>query len=185
MKKLLLATLIAGAFLFSSETKAQVRLNVNLSVGARPGWGLPGNHAGNYYYLPEIDSYYDIPNRQFIYLDRGNWTFGAQLPVMYRDYDLYNGYKVVINEPRPYLNCNIYRSRYSRYYNTYRRPVFIAQGPVYRIGDDRNYRGRDDGRYDRRFDNDRNNRYDRDDRNDRGRGDDRDNDRGRSRRGRG
>lgn len=127
MKKLLLITMIVAAFLFNTETKAQVRLNLNVNIGERPNWGVPGNYAGDYYYLPEIDSYYDIPRQQFIYFDGGGWMYASSLPYQYRDYDLYNGYKVVINEPRPYLNCQVYRQRYSRYYNTYRRPEFIMQ----------------------------------------------------------
>ena len=192
--------MVMSALLFMNETKAQVRFNVNVNIGARPNWGLAGNYAGDYYYLPEIDTYYDIPHRQFIYLDGGNWIFASELPYMYRDYDLYRGFKVVVNEPRPYLNCNVYRSRYSNYYNTYRRPVIIdqRQASTYgRFDNDRYTPGRNDRYYDARrgnehFDrNDRNDRYDRDhndrdDHHDRGRGNERgrDNDRGGNHRGR-
>jgi hypothetical protein len=190
MKKLLLTAMMVGAFLATQETNAQVRVNLNVNIGNRPAWGIPGAYAGDYYYLPEIDTYYDIPRRQFIYFDAGNWVFAAELPYSYRGYDLYRGYKVVINEPRPYLRCDVYRTRYNQYYNTYRRPGVVVQRPVYppdRYEIDRyhsgsrDYRGRDD---DRRRDYYRD---DRDDRNDRGRGNgngrDRDHDRGRRGRG--
>ncbi|MES2004252.1 MAG: hypothetical protein V4450_07010 [Bacteroidota bacterium] len=190
MKKLLLTTFAIVAFLSYTETKAQVHVNLNVNIGSRPNWGLPGNYAGNYYYLPEIDTYYDIAQRQFVYFDGRDWAFSYELPYAYRDYDLYGGYKVVINEPRPYLNCNVYRTRYSNYYNTYRRPAMVARGPVYRIGDDRNARGWNDDRFDRRRESDRDNRYSREDndrreRDDRGRGNDHDNGHGWGRRGRG
>lgn len=186
MKKLLLTSLILVATLATQETNAQVRVNLNVNIG-RPAWGLPGNYTGDYYYLPEIDTYYDIPRRQFIYFDAGNWVFAAELPYSYRGYDLYRGYKVVINEPRPYLHCDVYRTRYNPYYNTYRRPAVVVQRPVYppvRYEIDRyhsggrNYRIRDD---DRRRDD-----Y-RDDHDDRGRGNgrDRDRDHDRGKRGRG
>lgn len=123
MKKLLLTTTAMIAFLFFTEVKAQLGLHININVGTRPAWGIPGNNAGDYYYLPEIDTYYDIPHRQFIYFDAGNWRFSYTLPAAYRYYDLNRGYKVVINEPRPYLHYNVYRAKYSRYYNTYHEPV--------------------------------------------------------------
>lgn len=175
MKKILFTTLLFSAIVSFQQSKAQVRFNVNVNIGNRPNWGVPGNYAGDYYYLPEIDAYYDIPRRSFVYLQGNNWVFSTSLPFMYRDYDLYHGYKVVVNEPRPYLHAGFYRNRYSQYYNTFRRPSVIEQYPGNRYGrDDRDYRDRDD--HYQRFDRD-----DRDDREDRGRGNDHDH----GRRGRG
>ncbi len=173
MKKLLLTTLLFSAIVSFQNANAQVRLNVNVNIGARPSWGIPGNYAGDYYYLPEIDTYYDIPRREFVYLQGNHWVFSASLPLGYRDYDLYRGYKVVVNEPRPYLRGNFYRTRYSQYYNTYRRPAVIVQYPGRAYGhdyhNDRIYRDRDD-QY-RRNDHDRRDDHDRDgNRNHRGRG---------------
>lgn len=174
MKKLLLSAMFVTAFFINNESQAQVRFNINLNVGARPAWGLPGNYAGDYYYLPEIDSYYDIPSRQFIYNDGRSWIYASALPYMYRDYDLYRGYKVVVNEPRPYLRGDFYRDRYRSQYNTYRTREM--SGPRY--DNDRYNRGRDDHDNGRRG-YERNDR-DRDDRNNRGRDHD---DRGRRGRG--
>ena len=191
MKKLLLTTaMVMGAFLFMNETKAQVRFNVNVNIGGRPNWGLIGNYAGDYYYLPEIDTYYDIPHRQFIYFDGGDWNYANELPYAYRGYDLYHGYKVVVNEPRPYLHGNVYRDRYRSYYNTYRQPVIVAQRPYYpnyRIDNDRYNRGREDDRFNRGREYDRDDHYERGRGNERGHDNDRgkDNDRGGNRRGRG
>ncbi|MES2371329.1 MAG: hypothetical protein V4557_02035 [Bacteroidota bacterium] len=174
MKKLLLTTaVVMGALLFNNETKAQVRIGVNVNIGTRPSWGLPGNYAGDYYYMPEIDTYYDIRHRQFIYLQGRNWVFANELPYMYRGYDLNRGYKVMINEPRPYLRGDVYRSKYGKYYDDYHRRNQSVWG---RNDNDRNNNGRDD-RFEKGRDNDRNDH-------DRGRGNDRD-DRGRNSRGRG
>jgi hypothetical protein len=172
MKKAVLLLLVIGTALTQETLTAQVRFNVNINIGGgRPAWGLPGNYAGDYYYFPEIDTYYDIPHRQFVYWNNGNWAFGYELPYWYRGYDLYRGYKVVINEPRPYLRCEVYRDRYRGWYNTWRRPV-APQPPVYVYRDGRGY-DRDRDRY---YERDR----DRDDR-DRDRDRDRDHDRGRRR----
>lgn len=157
MKKLLLSAMVLCGILFiSNETKAQVRIGVNVNIG-RPSWGVPGNYAGDYYYMPEIDTYYDIPHRQFVYFQGNNWVFAPELPYMYRGYDLNRGYKVVINEPRPYLHHNVYRTRYNSYYNNYNRPNVVIRNNG-RFDNDRNNNGRDD-RFERR-----------DDHHDRGRG---------------
>jgi hypothetical protein len=156
MKNLLLAAMVVGASFLSNKTEAQVRVNVNLNIG-RPSWGLPGNQVGDYYYLPEIDTYYDIAHRQFVYFDRGRWAYASALPYQYRGYDLARGYKVIVNEPRPFMRADWYRNRYKRYYNTYRAPMVMADKRNDRFDNDRFDRGRDNQRFDnRRDDNDRN-----------------------------
>jgi len=178
MKKFLLTTtMVLSAFLFTSETKAQIRLGFNLNLGGgRPSWGLQAS-AGDYYYMPEIDTYYDIPHRQFIYFQGNNWVTASSLPYQYRDYDLNRGFKVAINENRPYMHGDVYRNRYSSYYNNYHRNDAIAQR---RGGDnDRfdNNRGRDD-RFGGRREAERNDHFEKgrgNDRNDKGRNDDHNN----------
>ena len=100
---------------YARDTQAQLRLHVNLNIGSQPDWGPSGYNYAEYYYLPDIETYYYVPTRQFIYLSGRNWVFSYSLPPMYRDYDVYRGYKIVINEDRPYLQHNIYRSRYFEY----------------------------------------------------------------------
>jgi hypothetical protein len=153
MKKQILP-ILALVFLLAGTTQAQVRVNLNLNIGSRPAWGLPGNYTGDYYYFPEIDAYYCIPEQRFIYLDAGRWVFGAQLPYAYRNYDLYRGYKVVINEPRPYMRGQFYRERYGRGVVAYRPPVVVVdrRGDRDHWDDRRNDRRRDDDRWDNRRD---------------------------------
>ncbi len=151
MKKLLLPTVLFAAILLSGQAEAQVRLNVNVNIG-RPAWGLPGEYEGDYYYLPEIDTYYDIPHRSFVYLSNGRWTIGASLPGIYSDYDLYGGYKVVINESRPWYRGDYYRDRYHDYYVAYRRPVIVDNRyPAHYGGKwkEKFYNGHDNRKWDR------------------------------------
>src|SRR5262249_2228120 len=116
MKKMILITTILFACVAASEnSNAQVKVGVNINIGSQPEWGPVGYDYVDYYYLPDIDAYYYVPNRQFIYLSNGRWIFATSLPVSYRRYNLYSGYKVVINEPRPYLRGNVFRERYARY----------------------------------------------------------------------
>jgi hypothetical protein len=76
-------------------------------------WGPTGYDHVEYYYLPEMEVYYNVPQRRFIYLQGGYWISASSLPSRYRGYNLYNAYKVVVNEPRPYRNHQEYRERYS------------------------------------------------------------------------
>jgi len=113
MKKLIIA-LISGIIILSTQSsKAQVSVNINL--GLQPAWGPAGYDYVEYYYLPDIEAYYYVPRRQFIYLERGNWVYRSALPARYRSYNLYNGYKVVINSPRPYQYFSSHKAKYARY----------------------------------------------------------------------
>ena len=114
MKKLLVFTaLVTAGFIFN--TQAQVRVSVGINIGTQPAWGPAGYDHADYYYMPDMDVYYNVPQRQFIYFDNGQWLFAASLPPRYGSYDLYHSYKVVVNEPRPYLRGDFYRERYSSY----------------------------------------------------------------------
>jgi len=115
MKKFTILSILILSMAFLQETNAQVKLNVNLNVGNQPAWGPVGYDHVDYYYLPDIDAYYNVPQRQFIYLDGRDWAFSNSLPPRYSGYNLYNGYKVVVNEPRPYLRGDVYRGKYGKY----------------------------------------------------------------------
>ncbi len=103
------------AVLLSSTVEAQVSVNLNFNVDRQPVWGPTGYDHVEYYYLPDIDAYYYVPQHRFFYEERGRWIGRSSLPSRYRDYDLYNSYKVVVNEPRPYRNHETYREKYSSY----------------------------------------------------------------------
>jgi len=90
---------------FSGTTKAQVSVNINL--GSPPAWGPAGYTETRYYYLPDVESYYDVQNSMFIYYYGGGWVHRAYLPTYYQTYDLYAGYKVVLVDyhgPTPYVS---------------------------------------------------------------------------------
>ncbi|MET1055576.1 MAG: hypothetical protein ABWY16_09730 [Pedobacter sp.] len=110
MKKLLLIAAIGIGSLAAVPAKAQVSLSVN--IGLQPDWGPRGYNHVDYYYLPDVDSYYDVPTRQYVYLEGGSWVHRRYLPSRYRGYDLYGGRKIVINSRDPWLRHNDYRTRY-------------------------------------------------------------------------
>lgn len=52
--------------LISLDSQAQIKVNVN--VGTPPVWG-PVVTTQRYYFLPEIDTYYDIRDSQYLTLN--------------------------------------------------------------------------------------------------------------------
>jgi hypothetical protein len=117
MKTLKLITLGIMMLFASNSMNAQVSVNVNL--GLQPSWGPVGYSSVNYYYLPDIQAYYDVRQTQFIYLRNGGWIRSNHLPRQYRHYDLNRGYKVVLNNyhgSRPYYNYKHDRVKYYKGY---------------------------------------------------------------------
>ncbi len=115
MKKLLIgAGLILLSLGFAQKTEAQVRVGININIGDQPSWRVPGYNYVEYYYLPEIECYYYVPRHQFIYLSNGSWIFSYSLPFRYRNYNLYSGYKVVVNRPDAYNYFEQHRRKYGR-----------------------------------------------------------------------
>src|SRR3970040_1457325 len=120
--------------LVSSTTQAQV--SVSLNIGTAPSWGPSGYAEAEYYYLPDVQAYFDIRASQFIYFGSGRWVRSRYLPRQYRNYDLNSGYKVVLNDyhgNRPYSN---YHNDRVRYYKGYRGGNHRVIGQRY---DDRRY----------------------------------------------
>lgn len=104
---------IAILIVFTSSVKAQILANIN--VTSPPPWGPAENTEVRYYYLPDIQSYYDVQSATFIYYGNGRWHRQTSLPSRYRNYDLYDGYKVIISDYRgesPYENFREHKKKY-------------------------------------------------------------------------
>jgi hypothetical protein len=112
MRRLLV---LVAAVLLSSTLNAQLRINLNFNVDRQPVWGPTGYDHVEYYYLPDIEVYYNVPQQRYYYNQRGRWISSSSLPSRYRGFDIYNSYKVVLNEPAPYRNHNKYREQYASY----------------------------------------------------------------------
>lgn len=104
-------------FITVSSLHAQVSVNVN--IGTPPAWGPVGYTDVRYYYLPDLEMYYDINASSYIYISNGKWTRARSLPRSYRNYDLYNEYKVVLTNYRgdsPYDNYKTHKVKYGKGY---------------------------------------------------------------------
>lgn len=133
MKK---SSILAALFLlflcsFSTNMKAQrVGIGVNITL---PYWAPQYDNIDRvqYYYLPDIESYYDVRNQEFVYLHDGNWLFSPQLPPYYSWYNFDNPFVVMLDYSvvQPWMHHNFYVEHYPRYYyrtvyrNAYNDPV--------------------------------------------------------------
>jgi len=115
MKKIIFAAaIILGCFSINAAN-AQVRLSVGINIGSQPEWGPTGYDHVDYYYMPDIDAYYDINAHQYVYYNNNVWVHTVSLPPRYANYDVYHGYKVVVNERTPWVHNDVYRKKYATY----------------------------------------------------------------------
>lgn len=113
MQRIIIFITILFTGSISNYTHAQV--NVSINIGVQPVWGPVGYDYAEYYYIPDIDAYYDVPNRNYVYYDNSRWVTMRSLPPRYQSIDLYSVHKVVINAPSPWTHHDQYRTQYSRY----------------------------------------------------------------------
>lgn len=150
MKKIIFIAALFISCLSFQLSHAQIRFHVNVNIGSQPEWGPVGYSHVDYYYMPDIDAYYYVPTHQYVYRENNIWVHRTYLPAQYRGYDVYHGYKVVINHPSPWL-------RHSYYHNTYASYRGRAGQSVIRDSRDARYsnhwhaspgRGHDNGHFD-------------------------------------
>jgi hypothetical protein len=172
MKKVILPL----ALLLSSALYqvADAQLNVRINIGSQPVWGPIGYDYVDYYYFPDADIYYNVPQGQYIYLDGPRWVSAFALPPRYRSFDPYRSYKVVINEPEPYRRNNIWHAKYYGYRGQSQQIIYNSHDPRYFVIErhpehNRWMQSRRSNDYGRRNDNGDRDRWDRNDnrRNDR------------------
>ena len=109
LPKFLLAVIALIAF---NTAQAQIKTTVTL-----PDWGVVGYDDARYYYIPDIETYYDVNGRQFVYMKNGRWEKSGALPVVYNDYDLYDGYKVILTDDKePYADYDNMKMKYAKGY---------------------------------------------------------------------
>lgn len=127
--KTLKKTFAAIAFLISLLGTTGCEPPNHLGIGiqySNPIWAPPYYSGVRYYYLPDIEVYYDLSGQDFIYLDNAQWIFSPVLPSIYRGYDLDNGFVIALNTGvyQPWLHHQYYVSHYPRYYyHNYYKPA--------------------------------------------------------------
>ncbi len=88
-----------------------------------PVWAPPYDNAQQvrYYYLPDMQCYYDVYMQQYVYNDGFQWIHSGYAPAAYSGYDMNTGYVVVLSAgvTNPWVNHTNYVTNYPRgYYNS-------------------------------------------------------------------
>ncbi|MDB5125286.1 MAG: hypothetical protein JWP94_3415 [Mucilaginibacter sp.] len=115
MRKLCFTAALFVSCLSIQLANAQVRVRANVNIGSQPEWGPVGYNHADYYYMPDIDAYYDVSQHQYVYNDNNNWVHSRTLPAQYGNYDRYHSYKVVVNQQNPWEHHDEIRSKYENY----------------------------------------------------------------------
>jgi len=90
-----------------------------------PPWAPPyyNTQQVRYYYLPDMQCYYDVYMQQYVYFDGFQWIHSPYAPAAYSGYDMNNSYVIVLNQ-----NVNDPWTNHNTYVNTYPRGVYNQGG---------------------------------------------------------
>jgi hypothetical protein len=124
--KVLKFFVIGMMLLFAVELQAQVSADVK--VGLPPAWGPAEYPSAHYYYLPDVEAFYDVQSAMFIYYDNGMWIHGPNLPKRFKNYDLYKGFKVVSTDYKGSNPNEYFREFRTKYPQGYQGPPQITIG---------------------------------------------------------
>lgn len=104
----IICTVLLGALALATAPNATAQVYAN---GAPPAWGPPVPQGTQFYYIPEIDGYYDLYTQQYIVFQNGQWV---ALPPAY--YDPYQFHPVVLDYRgrEPWVYVGAHRTRYPR-----------------------------------------------------------------------
>ena len=100
----------------------QAQNSANKNLAAPPPWGPVGYDDVRYYYLPDVESYYDIYAEQFVCNIDGGWLHRTRLLSPNRNYDLYDGYKVVMMDYKGSAPYKFFNDQKIEYPIGYRGP---------------------------------------------------------------
>ncbi|MDR2147633.1 MAG: hypothetical protein LBE91_14365 [Tannerella sp.] len=141
MKRFILVLSLGLMVGFFNVNKSEAQVHISINIDIQPAWGPSGYDYAEFYYIPELNIYYDVLNQLFYYLDGSRWIRTMYLPVAYSYYDFYSLYKVVLNnilDPWRYNRNHI--GLYRSYCYNYR------QVPIFYMTDTRYYRARENYR---------------------------------------
>lgn len=91
---------------------AQIGIHFNINLGPRPVYA-PAQVVDDYYYLPDAEAYYSVPEHVYYYQNQGRWVSSPRLAGRFQDYDYSRMRHYAISEPRPYLRNDYYRNHFN------------------------------------------------------------------------
>lgn len=106
------SNILINVLLIVLAAPLQAQIDFNVNIGSQPVWGPVGYDHVEYYYVPDLDVYYNVPQNRYYYYEKDRWIYGTALPSRYSKFNLYNHYKVVVNEPAPWQKHKYYKEKY-------------------------------------------------------------------------
>src|ERR1700761_2361613 len=130
MKKLVILSAIAMSGFIYNTANAQIGINVGFHFGhariyahapvvveqapvyeqTEPVYDDANN--SDYYYLPDVDAYYNVNENCYYYFDGDSWVSAEYLPGEYRGFDWRNARRFEVRGFRPYMHNDFYREKY-------------------------------------------------------------------------
>jgi len=80
-----------------------------------PVWAKAAPANVNYYYLPDLDTYYDVPAKRYIYMNNGTWVKRSTLPTWHKGYNMANSNPVYLTDYKgrtPYKLYKVHKVKY-------------------------------------------------------------------------
>ncbi len=102
-----------------------ISMNIHAQVIINPEAGNPGPKGqteARFYYIPDIEVYYDIQKSNYIYLNGTHWEYSDVLPVRYAYYDLNSGYKVMLYDYSGEKPQSLFKTHRAKYPKGYKGP---------------------------------------------------------------
>ena len=85
-----------------------------------PEWApdYDSNSGVRYYYIPDMEAYYDVWTGQYVYMYGGGWVHTTYLPPAYSNYDMHSSFVVVLNAQtqQPWTQHEVYARQYPHNY---------------------------------------------------------------------
>ena len=72
----------------------------------------------HYYYLPDIEVYYDVWRNEYVYMNQGTWIYSSYMPSYYSSYNINDAFVVVLDRGayEPWRRHQNYVTQYPRNY---------------------------------------------------------------------
>jgi hypothetical protein len=103
--------LLVIAFIVCNTITAQVTYLDNSSLK----FNSDTNCQMRYLYFPNMQAYYDMLNKVYIYREKGEWIEAQELPTLYGGYSIYSHVRVEIidyDEDKPYTQLNMHKKQF-------------------------------------------------------------------------
>lgn len=124
--------MVVGLLLVLAGT-SQGQIEATATIGNPPSWGPADGVGVRFYYIPDIQVYYDVEDREYTYMASGKWIHSSNLPHKYKHYDLYGGQKVTLRDyqgERPYDNYNDDQKNYPEGYHSGETQKTFGEKPI-------------------------------------------------------